>query len=83
MEVSPNAGKLAEASMLVNVPKLVTAYFAEVPDPSAPEQRIMFGTSGHRGRFFWKPLKYCGNSNKQVSKTWFIRRFDKLMKVII
>ncbi len=35
--------------MLVNVPRLVTAYYAEVPDPSVPEQRVAFGTSGHRG----------------------------------
>jgi phosphoglucomutase len=35
--------------MLVNVPKLVTAYYVEVPDPSIPEHRVAFGTSGHRG----------------------------------
>ena len=40
--------------MLVNVPKLVTAYFAEVPDPSVSEQRVAFGTSGHRGSAFEK-----------------------------
>ncbi len=35
--------------MLVDVPKLVAAYYTETPDPSAPEQRVAFGTSGHRG----------------------------------
>jgi phosphoglucomutase len=35
--------------MLVNVPRLVTAYYAETPDASVPEQRVAFGTSGHRG----------------------------------
>ena len=35
--------------MLVNVPKLVTAYYAQVPDWSVPAQRVAFGTSGHRG----------------------------------
>ena len=40
--------------MLVNVPRLVTAYYTEVPDPSAPEQRVAFGTSGHRGSAFNK-----------------------------
>ncbi len=35
--------------MLVNVPELVTAYYTGIPDPSAPEQRVAFGTSGHRG----------------------------------
>ncbi len=38
--------------MLVNVPRLITAYYAEVPDPSVPEQRVAFGTSGHRGSSF-------------------------------
>jgi phosphoglucomutase len=49
MKISPLAGKPAPASMLVNVPRLVTAYYAEKPDPSVPEQRVAFGTSGHRG----------------------------------
>jgi phosphoglucomutase len=40
--------------MLVNVPRLVTAYFTEIPDPSVPEQRVAFGTSGHRGSAFDK-----------------------------
>ena len=54
MKVSPFAGKPAEPAMLVNVPKLVTAYYTEVPDPAAPEQRVVFGTSGHRGSAFQK-----------------------------
>jgi len=54
MKVSPCAGKPAEASMLVNVPRLVTAYYTEEPDPSVPEQRVAFGTSGHRGSAFQK-----------------------------
>jgi phosphoglucomutase len=54
MPISPLAGKPAEASMLVNVPKLVTAYYTEMPDPAQPEQRIAFGTSGHRGSAFEK-----------------------------
>jgi phosphoglucomutase len=40
--------------MLVNVPKLVTAYYTDAPDPSVPEQRVAFGTSGHRGSAFDK-----------------------------
>jgi phosphoglucomutase len=48
-EVSPLAGKPAEPSMLVSVPELVAAYYTEIPDPSVPEQRVLFGTSGHRG----------------------------------
>ena len=54
MKVSPFAGKPAESSMLVNVPKLITAYYTDVPDPSVPEQRVAFGTSGHRGSAFQK-----------------------------
>ena len=50
MKVSPFAGKPAEPSMLVNVPKLITAYYTEVPDPSVPEQRVAFGTSGIAAR---------------------------------
>jgi phosphoglucomutase len=49
MIVSPFAGKMADPAMLVNVPALVTAYYTEMPDPSVPEQRVAFGTSGHRG----------------------------------
>jgi phosphoglucomutase len=49
MKVSPFAGKPAEPSMLVGVPKLLAAYYTEIPDPSVPEQRVLFGTSGHRG----------------------------------
>jgi phosphoglucomutase len=40
--------------MLVNVPRLVTAYYTEQPDPSVPAQRVAFGTSGHRGSAFDK-----------------------------
>ena len=54
MKPSPFAGKPADPSMLVNVPRLVTAYYTETPDPSVPEQRVAFGTSGHRGSAFDK-----------------------------
>jgi phosphoglucomutase len=47
--ISPLAGKPAPASMLVDVPKLLAAYAGLQPDPSVPEQRVAFGTSGHRG----------------------------------
>ena len=51
-DVSPLAGKIAPASMLVNVPRLMTAYFSGRPDPALPSQRVAFGTSGHRGTAF-------------------------------
>jgi len=46
------AGTPATATDLVDIAKLVTAYYAEQPDPSVPEQRVSFGTSGHRGSAF-------------------------------
>jgi len=52
MKVSPLAGKPATPAMLVNVPRLVTAYYVQQPDPSIPAQRVAFGTSGHRGSAF-------------------------------
>jgi len=54
MKTSPLAGKPAEPSMLVNVPKLITAYYSEKPDPSVAAQKVSFGTSGHRGSAFNK-----------------------------
>jgi phosphoglucomutase len=48
-KINPLAGKPADPSMLANIPRLVTAYFAGQPDPSVPAQRVAFGTSGHRG----------------------------------
>src|ERR1700733_3419311 len=47
--MNPAAGKPADPSILVNVPKLVTDYYELRPDPSDPSQRVVFGTSGHRG----------------------------------
>ncbi len=47
--ISPLAGKPAPASLLVDVPRLVTAYYSEHPDPAIAAQRVAFGTSGHRG----------------------------------
>ena len=49
MTISPLAGKPAEASLLINVPRLVTAYYTGRPNPSIPAERVAFGTSGHRG----------------------------------
>jgi phosphoglucomutase len=49
---SPRAGQPAAAEDLIDVAKLVTAYFAVHPDPGDPAQRVSFGTSGHRGSAF-------------------------------
>ena len=50
--ISPSAGKPVPRSLLVNVPRLLTAYFTLVPDPAVTAQRVSFGTSGHRGSAF-------------------------------
>ncbi|WP_430735433.1 phosphoglucomutase (alpha-D-glucose-1,6-bisphosphate-dependent) [Halodesulfovibrio aestuarii] len=52
MAISPNAGKKALSSNLINIQKLVTAYYTVLPDPDNPLQRVAFGTSGHRGSAF-------------------------------
>jgi phosphoglucomutase len=46
---SPLAGKPADPSQLVDIPRLVSAYYTLQPDPAVLEQRVSFGTSGHRG----------------------------------
>jgi phosphoglucomutase len=52
MNISPAAGKPADPSILVNIPRLITAYYAQQPDVSIPSQKCAFGTSGHRGSSF-------------------------------
>jgi phosphoglucomutase len=49
MHVDPRAGQLPEQSMLANVPRLVSEYYTRRPDPTVREERVAFGTSGHRG----------------------------------
>src|SRR3982751_39942 len=50
--LSPRAGKPPPTNMLVDLPKLITAYYTERPDPAIASQRVAFGTSGHRGGSF-------------------------------
>jgi phosphoglucomutase len=52
MTISPFAGQPAPASALIDVPKLIAAYYSDVPDPAIPAERVAFGTSGHRGSSF-------------------------------
>lgn len=52
MKINPLAGHIAPPSLLVNIPKLLTAYYSNVLDISMPDQRVIFGTSGHRGSSF-------------------------------
>ncbi|NEE27158.1 phosphoglucomutase, alpha-D-glucose phosphate-specific, partial [Streptomyces sp. SID7982] len=50
--VHERAGHPAQSADLVDVARLVTAYYALHPDPADPAQRVAFGTSGHRGSAF-------------------------------
>ncbi len=50
--LSPLAGKPLEPSRLVEVARLIIAYFTDKPDPTIASQRVSFGTSGHRGSSF-------------------------------
>jgi phosphoglucomutase len=77
MEINPHAGKPAEPSMLVDVPKLVTAYYTEMPDYSVPEQRVAFGTSGHRGSAFQKAF----NESHILAITQAICLYRKQQKI--
>ncbi|MBV9508559.1 MAG: alpha-D-glucose phosphate-specific phosphoglucomutase [Acidobacteriia bacterium] len=52
MALHPLAGKPAPVSMLVDVPRLLTAYYSLKPDVAVPMQKVSFGTSGHRGSAF-------------------------------
>lgn len=52
MAISPKAGKKALPSDLVNIQKLITAYYTVIPNIDDPQQRVAFGTSGHRGSAF-------------------------------
>lgn len=52
MSTSPLAGQPPQPSTLTNIPRLITAYYTERPDPEEKDQRVAFGTSGHRGSSF-------------------------------
>ena len=52
MSIHPLAGKAASKDQLINIPQLITDYFTNEPDLSKREQRVSFGTSGHRGSSF-------------------------------
>ena len=49
MSIHPLAGKLAPKSILVNIPRLISAYYVNHPDVHESAQQVVFGTSGHRG----------------------------------
>jgi phosphoglucomutase len=73
MTVSERAGRPAEASMLVDVERLVRAYYEQRPDPGAAEQQVAFGTSGHRG----SALKASFNEAHILATTEAICRYRR------
>jgi phosphoglucomutase len=77
MKRSPLAGKPAEQDMLVNVPRLVSAYYTGIPDSTILSQRVSFGTSGHRG----SSLTYSFNENHILAITQAICFYRKEQKI--
>ena len=73
MAIDPNAGKPPEASQLLDVEKLLGAYYARKPDPKVAAQRVAFGTSGHRGSAFSTSF----NENHILATTEAIVRYRK------
>lgn len=77
MTINPLAGKPAEQDMLVNVPRLVSAYYTGKPDTAIPSQRVAFGTSGHRGSSFNNSF----NENHIIAITQAICFYRKEQKI--
>jgi phosphoglucomutase len=77
MIVSPFAGKPAIPEILVNIPRLVSAYYTGKPDPTVSAERIVFGTSGHRGSSFTNSF----NENHIVAITQAICLYRKEQKI--
>jgi hypothetical protein len=68
MSLSSWAGKSAKPSMLVNVPRLMTACYTHRPHPAVPEQGVVFGTSGHRGSAFAPPITHLKKGNSSITR---------------
>jgi phosphoglucomutase len=73
MATDPRAGKPADPDLLVNVPRLVTDYYAFRPDPAEKTHRVSFGTSGHRGSAFY----FSFNENHILAITQAICHYRK------
>jgi phosphoglucomutase len=73
MALNANAGKPPDASLLADIPKLVTAYFTLEPDPAIKDQLVSFGTSGHRG----SSLKHTFNERHILAITAAICEYRK------
>jgi phosphoglucomutase len=73
MATDPRAGKPADPDLLVNVPRLITDYYAFQPDPAEKTHRVSFGTSGHRGSSFY----FSFNENHILAITQAICQYRK------
>ena len=73
MAIDPHAGKPADLSSLVNIPRLVAAYYALKPDVGVKAQRVAFGTSGHRG----SSLETTFNENHILATTQAICEYRR------
>ncbi len=71
MSLHPLAGKPADRSMLIDVPRLISDYYTQEPDPDDVSQRVSFGTSGHRGT----SLKTSFNEQHILATTQAICRY--------
>ncbi len=77
MKISPLAGKPAEQKILVNIPRLVAAYYTQKPDVQVISERVAFGTSGHRGSSFTNSF----NENHILAITQAICLYRKEQKI--
>lgn len=77
MNISPYAGKLPDSSRLVDLPRLITSYYTDLPDAAVAAQRIIFGTSGHRGSAFDKSF----NEAHIIAITEAICQYRKQQKI--
>lgn len=77
MTIAPTAGQRPTEDLLVDVPRLITAYYAERPDPNVRDQRVAFGTSGHRG----SSLKLAFNELHILATTQAICDYRRAEKI--
>ncbi|MBA4423568.1 MAG: phosphoglucomutase, alpha-D-glucose phosphate-specific, partial [Syntrophus sp. (in: bacteria)] len=77
MSLHELAGKPAPRSLLANIPRLVSTYYTHTPDASDPDQRVAFGTSGHRG----SSLKNSFNERHILAICQAIAEYRKSRKI--
>ena len=77
MTISDRAGLPADPSILVDVDRLLAAYFDDAPDPSVPAQRVAFGTSGHRG----SSLQRSFNEAHIVAASAAVSRYRRMLGI--